>query len=64
MVISAAEYASGVGVEEYVYDLRVVSTADVDEGIKLHPDGAFKCGEHGICVWVFQRNDVVGCVGC
>ncbi len=29
MVICAAEYASGVGVEEYVYDLRVVSATDI-----------------------------------
>ena len=53
-MIGAAEYASGVGVEEYVYDLRVVSAADIDECIELYPDGTFKCGKHGICVWIFQ----------
>ena len=53
-MICAAEYASGVGGEEYVYDLRVVSAADIDESIELYPDGAVKCGEHGVCVWVFQ----------
>ena len=41
----------------------MVSSADVDEGVELYADGAFKSGEHGICVWVFEGYDVVGCVG-
>ncbi len=59
LVVGSAEYASGVGVEEYVYDLGVVSSSDVDEGVELYTSGTFEGGEHGICVWVFEGYDVV-----
>ncbi len=53
LVVGTAEYASGVGVDKDVYDLGGISSADVDEGVELYTDGAFKGGEHGVCVWVF-----------
>ncbi len=63
LVVSSAEDAAGVGVDEYVYDLRVVSSTNVDEGVEWYAGGTFEGGDHGICVWVFERNDVASGVG-
>ncbi len=41
----------------------MVRSSDVDEGVELYAGGAFKGGEHGISVWVFERYEVVSGVG-
>ncbi len=37
----------------------MISSADVYEGVELYAGSAFEGDEHGICVWVFKRDDVV-----
>jgi len=34
-----------------------------DEDVELGSDGAFKCGEHGVCVFFVHGDDVKGVVG-
>ena len=41
LVVGAAKDASGVGVKLDVYNLGVISAADVDEGVELDADRAF-----------------------
>ena len=41
----------------------MVGTADVDEAAKLGSDGAFKRGEHGVCVFIVHGDGVKGIVG-
>ena len=41
----------------------MVGTADVDEGAELGSNGAFKRGEHGVCVFIIHGDDVEGIVG-
>ena len=40
LVVGAAKNASGVGIDLYVDDLRVIGSADIDEGIELDADRA------------------------
>ena len=63
-MIGASKYASCVWIELYVYDLRVISTADVDEGVELDADRAVQGGKHGVGMGVFEGDDIVGAVGC
>ena len=58
LVICAPKYAAGVVVYLDVYVLRVVGTANVDEGAELDSDGSFKCGEPGVCVFIVHGDDV------
>ncbi len=54
LMVGAAKDASGVGVDVYVDNLRVVGTSDVDEGVELEAEGALKGGEHGVGKWVLK----------
>ena len=41
----------------------MVSSSNVDESVELYAGGAFEGGEHGICIWFFERDDVVSGLG-
>ena len=62
-MVCAAYDASGVWVDLYVDNLGVVGASDVDEGVELYADWALKCGEHGVCKWVIEGDDILGGVG-
>ncbi len=40
LMVGAAKNASGVGIDLYMDDLRVIASANVDEGIELDADRA------------------------
>ncbi len=52
LVVGAAKDASGVGVDLDVDNLGMVGASDIDEGVELEANGAFKGGKHGVGKWV------------